>query len=120
MSTRYLVQKLVNEYADCMIKALRLSHLTIKWHVLKATDSADCVAYCMWDDKKKHAKSFEIVIYHNRQKGRNYILGTMFHELLHIRMRQFDRLIKKDSKIKAHYAEEQFVGDIEKIIVDLL
>jgi len=131
MSTKSHVLKLIDSYADEIIKDLCIEHCSIKWHVYHSEDpelikkgfsSKGCVAVTIWNSKKKFNKTYDIVIYHDKHTGRKDIIGSIVHELLHVRMRQFDRLIKKTKKAKdrQHLLEEKLVRDIEGIFLALI
>lgn len=131
MSTKNHVLRLIEHYADSIIEDLCLEHCSIKWHVYHSEDpelakkgfnSKGCVAVTIWNNKKKRNKTYDIVIYHDKHVGHKDVIGSIVHELLHVRMRQFDSLIKKTKycQNRQNTLEEKLVRDIEGIILGLI
>jgi hypothetical protein len=132
MSTKNQVLKLIDEFSGPIINDLQIGHCSIKWHVYHSKDkelkkkgfecNGSCVAITVWNSKKKRNKTYDIVIYYDLQKGRKDTIGSIFHELMHIRMRQWDRLIKKTkySTKRHNVIEEKLVRDMEKVFLDLI
>ncbi len=130
MSTKNQVVKLVDSYKDKFIQCLKLSHLDIHWHVVHSDDKAAikkfgftrgmAVAQTYWDSGNPKCKTYHIFIYYDLQRNRKFTIGSIFHELLHVRLRQWDAIVKGKFGATHCRIEENLIVDLEKILVDLI
>ncbi len=130
MSSKNQVVRLVDSLADKFIAALKIKHCSITWQVLhsKSKEAKEVSgehtthgsAVTMWNPNKKRNKKYHIVIYYDKQHGKKDAIGSIVHELLHVRMRQWDRVIRPKKANRAHIIEELFIRDLEQIILDLI
>lgn len=131
MLSKNQVLKIIEQYASSLKTLLQLNHCSIKWHVHHSKDKAlkakgfmytDCVAVCVWNHKKKRTKTYDIIIFYDLQLSRKDTIGSIFHELMHIRMRQWDGIIKTNpySKTRRGNLEEQLVQLVEQVFLDSL
>lgn len=111
-----------------IIKALKLGHLSIHWHVYHSEEkemeeygfsSKDCVAQCTWNSSCPNTRTYHIAIFYDKQDGLQDTFGSIFHELFHVRMRQWDKLVKPEKSRRARDVEEGIVLDVEAIVMEL-
>ena len=132
MLTKKRVLELIEEYRDLVVSSLDLENTDIVWHVYKTTDKAalkagftpeGCAAQCIWNDLEPIAtRQYSIGIFYDKQRHEKDAIGSIVHELLHIRIRTFDRLIKesKTTQTSFHIKEEAFVSDLEDLLMIFL
>lgn len=126
MTTKKQIQNLIDHFAPVVIKLLKLNNVSIEWLILSSESSLakelelhpDAYAQCSF--KNNHSRSFLISIYYDQQKGIKFAKGTIIHELLHVKMRRYARLMSKKYNKRLHKAEEQIVQDIEDLILALM
>src|SRR5690242_1970135 len=109
MYQKYLVNKLVLKYAPLFISYLNLDKWKINFHIYKCT-SKELVNMKVAKESRTHLagisfignKTADIVIYYDCLKNREDALGTLIHELLHLRLFELSGLvtIKQDSACK--------------------
>lgn len=127
MVSERIVWQLIEKHAQYYTEKLGLTHCSITWHVHTSTDQGhkdkgfdsrgDACAQMIYDEKKKYGKKFEIVIYRDVQVNKKDVIGSIIHELLHVKMRSWGRFVSKKDGLRAHNVEEELVSTLEKLIV---
>lgn len=131
MASKNIGLSVVYKYAQKLIKALQLDFAEITFHVISSKDKkarqllslppVDCLACVWYDHKNLLNKTFILVIYHDKHPSKKEILASLIHELIHIKIRIFDKFIKKSvRKNKLNEVEEEFVHSLERLIVEFL
>lgn len=125
MYPKYRTQKLIDKYGSRLIECLGLSKWQINIHVYKSSAVLlDKLKLAKTNRKHLAGVSFighktaDIIIYYDELVSRKDALGTIIHELLHLRLDDLAKMvtIKQDA---AHKLEEQIVLSLEKTILEV-
>ncbi len=127
MATIKETQRLVDKYSKKMVMLLGLAKYKITFVVANSTnkdlravltppiDYAAALFYYL-----DTSLVFDILIFADEQHGYKDILGSLFHELLHIKFRILcARGVYKKSKLSKKL-EEKLVQDVEKLFIAFL
>lgn len=123
MVRKHQVLGIIKKYHKIFSNALKLNKLKINYHIRSSKDQGlrkeglyfkGYAAICLYN--KKALNQFDIVIYYDLQKDRKDLIGTVLHELLHIRFRSFDKLIKRTKYKLADELEERLITDLERLL----
>lgn len=126
MMKKSLVVAIVREYCEQLVKSLRLEGLYIVIHIIssksklgkKFHDADPCVAFC---DRHPYVNNgFTIVIFYDKQKDAKYTLGSLVHELLHVKFFDLVEMVSDSKSAIARELEEKIVQDLEHMIGALL
>ncbi len=114
-------QELVDSIAPKVIDALDIHSYRINIEIIKSTEKPELLVGREID--RTSAISFlekrtaNIFIFWDKQHGKTDTIGTIVHELLHVKMHSYHKLISKKNENKAHHVEENTVRCLEKLFV---
>lgn len=122
MIRKSLVESSIKKYGKQFKKLLKIK-APLRWHVLSSNDvEVKKLRITNGNDKGisfiTSEGSAEIVIFYDTHDNEKDLVGTIFHELLHVRISCITNLITFQ-QTKGHNREEKFVQVMEKIFIDL-
>lgn len=120
MYSKKKTQELIDNYAEPFRKALGIKNI-VKIHVYnsttkkyKAITSSKCdLQGITYLSSEGYA---EVIIFNNRHTNERETLGTLFHELLHVRMFKLTGMITMKAE-RANVVEEDLVRDLEALFL---
>lgn len=126
MISKALVVSVIEEYAEQLIKSLRLEGIYIDIQIISAQSKigkklhkqTPCVAFCGPHPYVRNG--FTIVIFYDKQRNAKYTLETLIHELLHVKFRDLVEMVSPQKEKVAMAVEEKIVQDLERVIGALL
>ncbi len=122
MYSKAKCQALLDKVAPKYLKALKLDHLNIHFHIIHSVDVPWVSAEAMFQERRP--RRIDINVFYDACKGAKDFKLSVIHELLHVKMRHINSLVHKLSRKKSNPTydrlEEQVVRDIELFIYTLL
>lgn len=112
------VVKLIDLWAPRIINNLNLKHCTIDWYIVKCPPKETAAAKTFYENDS--SRIYHIAVYYNKQKNEKDAIGSIVHELIHVRLRSYSRLVPKSKEKRADIVEENIVRALEALYVDLL
>ncbi len=111
MLTKTLTEQYVGTYSLIFIKMLELTDYEIHFHVKKSTKLDNSAIVLMGE------KDANVTIFYNLQRSKADCVGSIFHELLHIKFKKLSSLVKSK---KAYDIEEEIVQNLENVFLAFL
>jgi hypothetical protein len=121
------VLEIIEEYAPLVQKLLGLKNVSVEWKVMHSSDPNNCLygfestgdaGQCVWNPEiPEDCRTYIIAVFYDQQRNKSDTIGTVLHELMHVRFREFDHFI---DFCKHGALEEKFISDIERLILKLL
>lgn len=122
MLTKKYVQAMVDSIKDILIEQLRLTRWKITFHVINS-NTKKAQEMC-WTGEAgiclAEKRTANIIIYADKQRNKKDCVGTIVHELLHVKMQALTNLIADKYEKRGFRLEERIVVDLERFIVDNL
>jgi hypothetical protein len=127
MYSKYKIQKLITKHEESFKKVLGIKNV-VKWHVYDGTTKKykeliankvgvpDCPLQGITYIAASGAA--EIIIFFDQHNNERDVIGTIFHELLHVRIYKLTGLITLKSE-RGGDVEETLVRDIEEMFLQL-
>lgn len=125
MISKKLAIKLITEWAPVLIEALDIKKATINMHTdnseskklrKKTGDRFNDLCGCCWSSK---INTHDIIIFYDKHHSKKKFVGTILHELLHVKMSALSGLVTLKEEI-AYRTEETIVSDLENMIINLI
>lgn len=116
------IEKLIDKYAEPFRKALGIKNI-VKFHVYSgkskkykklATTRVDLQGVS-FISSEGYA---EIIVFYDQHTNERDAVGTIFHELLHVRLFKLTGMITLKAE-RANVVEEKFVRDLEELFLKI-
>jgi hypothetical protein len=124
MYPKHKTEALIDRYAAKFINLLDLSKWKINFHVLRSDSQERKERKINYTHEAgisfiSNAKTADIILYYDKQKNKKDALGTLVHELLHLRFSKLAGYVTIKA-CQADLEEEKIVRTLEKFIVEIL
>lgn len=111
------IEKIVNKYAPIIKEQLVLNHLNIRWKVLAEERGSNTSALTYFNEDG----SYDIVIHWKEALNRKDVIGSIYHELLHvvfnINFKETRDILNKKNKKMFDEREEKMIQLLESFLL---
>ena len=122
MIPKYKIKKLLDKLVPLIKKRLKIKNKT-NFHIIKNSNKKYRKMTLIKDNN--HGISFvsssgdtDICIFYDTHYSERQVIGTIIHELLHVRLHKLSGMVTMN-EVKAHNEEERIVTVLEDMLISL-